>query len=159
MKRKTACTGKFCSSKSENSETEETDANMDGSENSDGESNKDGSSQHQVFLSEDSNLDDNDDYDEDNDEIKGYTNLEIETIDTTSNEGSKTKDKGSENRNENDTSSCQMDKPRPFSENIEFNPRKMFLFSLLPDIEDLNEQQMRLFRRDVIKLIDKVMMD
>ncbi|XP_045780022.1 kinesin-related protein 4-like [Maniola jurtina] len=39
--------------------------------------------------------------------------------------------------------------------NIESKPRKMLLFSLLPDIEALTEQQMRSFRRELIDLIDK----
>nr|XP_034836858.1 uncharacterized protein LOC117993214 [Maniola hyperantus] len=39
--------------------------------------------------------------------------------------------------------------------NIESKPRKMLLFSLLPDIEALTEHQMRTFRRELIDLIDK----
>ncbi|XP_072945940.1 uncharacterized protein [Epargyreus clarus] len=39
----------------------------------------------------------------------------------------------------------------------ENNPRRMFLMSLLPDIETLNEQEMRTFRREVIALLDRIM--
>ncbi|KAJ8707387.1 hypothetical protein PYW08_010639 [Mythimna loreyi] len=46
-----------------------------------------------------------------------------------------------------------------YSEDIECNPRKMFLLSLLPDIEQLTEPEMRIFRRQVILSIDKIISD
>jgi hypothetical protein len=36
------------------------------------------------------------------------------------------------------------------------NPRKMFLISLLPEINAMTENQMRVFRRKVLQLIDEV---
>jgi hypothetical protein len=36
------------------------------------------------------------------------------------------------------------------------NPRKLFLLSLLPEINDMTENQMRLFRRKVLRLIDEI---
>lgn len=39
---------------------------------------------------------------------------------------------------------------------IEGNPRKMFLLSMLPDVESLTEPEMRIFRREVISIIDKI---
>ena len=45
------------------------------------------------------------------------------------------------------------------SDDIECNPRKMFLLSMLPDIETLTEPEMRIFRRNVISTIDKIMSD
>jgi hypothetical protein len=36
------------------------------------------------------------------------------------------------------------------------NPRKMFLLSLLPEINDMTENQMRVFRRKVLQLIDEI---
>lgn len=45
----------------------------------------------------------------------------------------------------------------PCCESLECNPRKMFLFSLMPDIQKLSESQMRSFRRQVIQILDDVM--
>lgn len=42
------------------------------------------------------------------------------------------------------------------TDEIEGNPRKMFLLSLLPDIESLTEIEMRIFRREVIKIMDNI---
>ncbi|XP_023954859.1 uncharacterized protein LOC112058333 [Bicyclus anynana] len=39
--------------------------------------------------------------------------------------------------------------------NVENKPRKMFLFSVFPDIESLSDNQMRCFRRELLDLIDK----
>uniref|UniRef100_A0A2H1VFV7 SFRICE_019919 n=1 Tax=Spodoptera frugiperda TaxID=7108 RepID=A0A2H1VFV7_SPOFR len=39
---------------------------------------------------------------------------------------------------------------------IEGKPRKMFLLSMLPDVEALTEPEMRIFRREVISVIDKI---
>jgi hypothetical protein len=36
------------------------------------------------------------------------------------------------------------------------NPRKMFLLSLLPEISDMTENQMKIFRRKVLQLIDDI---
>jgi hypothetical protein len=36
------------------------------------------------------------------------------------------------------------------------NPREMFLLSLLPEINDMTEHQMRIFRRKVLQLIDEI---
>jgi hypothetical protein len=36
------------------------------------------------------------------------------------------------------------------------NPRKMFLASLLPEINAMTENQMRVFRRKVLQLIDEI---
>ena len=36
------------------------------------------------------------------------------------------------------------------------NPRKMFLLSLLPEINDMTENQMKIFRRKVLQLIDEI---
>jgi hypothetical protein len=36
------------------------------------------------------------------------------------------------------------------------NPRKMFLLSLLPEINAMTENQMRVFRRKVLQLIDEI---
>jgi hypothetical protein len=36
------------------------------------------------------------------------------------------------------------------------NPRQMFLLSLLPEINDMTENQMRIFRRKVLQLIDEI---
>lgn len=46
-----------------------------------------------------------------------------------------------------------------YSDDIECNPRKMFLLSMLPDIETLTESEMRIFRREVISTIDKIIGD
>lgn len=43
-----------------------------------------------------------------------------------------------------------------YSDDIEGNPRKMFLLSLLPDVESLSEQEMRIFRREVISVVDNI---
>lgn len=43
-----------------------------------------------------------------------------------------------------------------YSDDIECSPRKMFLLSMLPDIEQLTEAEMRIFRREVISTIDKI---
>lgn len=43
-----------------------------------------------------------------------------------------------------------------YSDDIEGNPRKMFLLSLLPDVESLTEQEMRIFRREVINVVDNI---
>lgn len=36
------------------------------------------------------------------------------------------------------------------------NPRKMFLLSLLPEINDMTENQMRVFKRKALQLIDEI---
>ncbi|XP_047036997.1 uncharacterized protein LOC124642586 [Helicoverpa zea] len=40
--------------------------------------------------------------------------------------------------------------------NTECSPRKMFLLSMLPDIESFSEPEMRVFRREVISIVDKI---
>uniref|UniRef100_A0A2A4JSI4 MADF domain-containing protein n=1 Tax=Heliothis virescens TaxID=7102 RepID=A0A2A4JSI4_HELVI len=40
--------------------------------------------------------------------------------------------------------------------NMECTPRKMFLLSMLPDIESMSESEMRVFRREVISIVDKI---
>lgn len=46
---------------------------------------------------------------------------------------------------------------RRYSDEIESNPRKMFLLSLLPDVECFTEAEMRIFRRKVITVCDDIM--
>lgn len=48
-------------------------------------------------------------------------------------------------------------KKRKRRDSIENNPRKMFLFSLLPDVESLTEDEMRKFRKDVLVSIHNIM--
>ncbi|XP_026760225.2 uncharacterized protein LOC113519364 [Galleria mellonella] len=40
---------------------------------------------------------------------------------------------------------------------MEYTPRKMFLLSLLPEIESLSEKEMRFFRRNIVNLMDNIL--
>ncbi|XP_039760971.1 protein PFC0760c-like [Pararge aegeria] len=174
VKRNNTCKNRHCPSTSEDKHHQKEDTNYietnkaeeeESEESEDNNSSPDEDSQHQVLMDNDNNnsTEDNDDDDDDDDSggdnddddgITGYNNIVIDKKETAKNEINKSTVKDAINRNE---SSGKTTTRMPCSENIESNPRKMFLFSLLPDIEDLNEQQMRRFRREVIKLIDNVM--
>ncbi|XP_049881918.1 uncharacterized protein LOC126377906 [Pectinophora gossypiella] len=45
------------------------------------------------------------------------------------------------------------------TEHLEDNPRKMFLLSILPDIEAFTDEEMRVFRRKIVTCIDTIMED
>ncbi|XP_034836965.1 uncharacterized protein [Maniola hyperantus] len=141
----------------QSAEKSETEINEEEEESDDSDEHlgsQDANSQHEVFLDED-NFDDSDE------DVMGYNNIVIDKKDVTrerdTNEVNKPNVK--ELRNKSEQNSGGIGKRKSYTEDIECNPRKMFVFSLLPDIEDLNEQQMTYFRREVIKLIDKVMSD
>ncbi|KAI5636463.1 alcohol dehydrogenase transcription factor myb/SANT-like domain-containing protein [Phthorimaea operculella] len=51
----------------------------------------------------------------------------------------------------------QKDRNRKISHKEEINARKMFLLSLLPDVESLTDEEMRIFRRSVISTIDGIL--
>ncbi|XP_045780023.1 uncharacterized protein LOC123877370 [Maniola jurtina] len=131
-------------------ETNETDTNTADEPLNDLDYNSDSkeydNSQHQVFLDEDNNY-----FDNGNEIINDDT--EIDTKEILLDEINKIKVKEVNNTSEN---SGRIVKKRPCCDNIECNPRKMFLLSLLPDVETLTEKQMRSFRRHVINLIDNV---
>ncbi|KAM3960028.1 uncharacterized protein ACR2FA_005952 [Aphomia sociella] len=42
-------------------------------------------------------------------------------------------------------------------DSTEYTPRKMFLLSLLPEVESFSEQEMRIFRRNVVNLMDDIL--
>ncbi|XP_059058730.1 uncharacterized protein LOC131852111 [Achroia grisella] len=59
------------------------------------------------------------------------------------------------------SSECNMTAPhRGFKRHHEFgeySARKMFLLSLLPEIESFNQQEMRLFRRHIVNVVDNIL--
>ncbi|XP_039760972.1 uncharacterized protein LOC120634455 [Pararge aegeria] len=106
----------------------------------------------QMFSEEDSNSSGNDD-----DEVieiisKNDTRIvKQETIEVNKNKTKEVK----QARNKNNHNCDTIHKRCSYCANIERKPRKMFLFSILPEIEDFTDQQMRIFRRGLIDLIDK----
>ncbi|XP_039760973.1 uncharacterized protein LOC120634456 [Pararge aegeria] len=109
----------------------------------------DETSQHEVFLDEDNCFDNSDEIEDDYDtaiDTKEAIKIDINKAKTEK-----------EHTNRNNCSTGKIEKRSPCCENLECNPRKMFLFSLLPDVQNLSEPQMRSFRRQVIKLIDNVL--
>ncbi|XP_023954858.1 uncharacterized protein LOC112058331 [Bicyclus anynana] len=159
VKTKVTCLASTSRNKQEDTNKVETNVEelVESEDNLDSENEK--TSQHQIFLDEENNsVDSDDDHDDDDDAeddgIKGYDNILIETKDIDTKEGNKTKVKENIKKHEN---KCEeSDIQVPYGKDFENNPRKMFLFSLLPDIQDLNDEQMKSFRREVIKLIEHV---
>lgn len=56
-----------------------------------------------------------------------------------------------------DVDECVIKYIRSKTESIESNPRRFFLLSLLPDVEEMDSNQFRSFRQQVINLVDNTL--
>ena len=65
---------------------------------------------------------------------------------------------GKKKRKKNtDVDECVVNYIRSKTESRESNPRRLFLLSLLPDLEEMDNNQFRAFRQQVITLIDNTL--